>query len=144
MLAVHPSARTTPAVRAEIARPTARTGVLAARYGVRTETVRKCRRRGPDDCADHSARPTRLPWKSTDAERAIVCAVREATRFPPDALTFALRHVLPHLTRDSVSRILKAEGLHRLADPPPLYADATPPAGGATSARTTSASCTST
>ena len=107
-------------MRAEIARSTEPTGVLAARYGVSTETVRKWRRRGLDDCADHSARPKRLPWKATEAERAVVCAVREATRFPLDDLTFALRHFLPHLTRDSVYRILKVEGLHRLADLPPL------------------------
>ncbi len=128
-LSIHPSARTTPAVRAELARSTERTGVLAARYGVRTETVRKWRRRGPGDCADHSSRPKRLPWKATEAERAIMCAVREATRFPLDDLTFALRHFLPHLTRDRVYRILKAEGLHRLADLPPLYADERPRRG---------------
>ena len=34
MLAIHPNARTTPAVRAEIARSTERSGVLAERYGV--------------------------------------------------------------------------------------------------------------
>ena len=129
MLAIHPGARTTPAVRVEIARSTEPTGVLAARYGVSTETVRKWRRRGPGDCADHSSRPKRLPWKATEAERAIVCAVREATRFPLDDLTFALRHVLPHLTRDSVYRILKADGLHRLADLPALYADERPRRG---------------
>ncbi len=94
--------------------------------------MRKWRRRGPDDCADHSSRPKTpktLPWKATEAERAIVCAVREATRFPLDDLTFALRHFLPHLTRDSVYRILKAERLHRLADLPPRYADERPRRG---------------
>ena len=47
MLAIHPNARTTPAVRAEIARSSERSGVLAERYGISTETVRKWRRRGP-------------------------------------------------------------------------------------------------
>lgn len=37
MLAVHPQARTTPAVRAEIARSNENSGVLAKRYGVSTE-----------------------------------------------------------------------------------------------------------
>ncbi len=41
MLAVHPNARTSPAIRAEIARSTEPPGVLARRYGVSTETVRK-------------------------------------------------------------------------------------------------------
>ncbi len=36
MLSIHPNARTTPAVRAEIARSTERSGVLAERHGVST------------------------------------------------------------------------------------------------------------
>lgn len=52
MLQIHPNARTTPAVRAEIARSVEPTGVLARRYGVSTETIRKWRKRGPDDCLD--------------------------------------------------------------------------------------------
>ena len=48
MPTIHPKARTTPAVRAEIARSTEPTGVLARRYGVSTETIRK--RRGARHC----------------------------------------------------------------------------------------------
>jgi transposase-like protein len=99
---IHPCARTTPAVRVEIARSRERTGVLAQRYGVSTETVRKWRKRGPKDCLDHSARPHKLPWRATEEERAIVCTVRRATRFALDDLTFALRRFLPHLNRHSV------------------------------------------
>ena len=47
MLAIHPNARTTPAVRAEIARSQESSGVLASRYGVSTETIRKWRKRRP-------------------------------------------------------------------------------------------------
>jgi transposase InsO family protein len=114
MHAIHPNARTTPAVRAEIARSSEPTGVLARRYGVSTETVRKWRKRGPADCQDRSARPHKLPWKATEEERAIVCALRRATGFPLDDLTFVVTHFLPHLNRDAVYRILKAEGLNRL------------------------------
>ena len=39
MLQIHPNARTTPAVRAEIARSDEPSGVLARRYGVSTEIV---------------------------------------------------------------------------------------------------------
>ena len=49
MLAIHPNARTTPAVRAEIARSAERTGILAQRCGVSAETIRKGRQRGPED-----------------------------------------------------------------------------------------------
>ncbi len=40
------------------------------------------------------------------------------TGFALDDLTFTLRHFLPHLSRDAVHRILKAEGLGRLPPPP--------------------------
>lgn len=117
MLQIHPNARTTPVTRAEIARSGEPTGLLAQRYGVSTETIRKWRKRGAEDCLDHSAKPHRLPWKATEEERAIVCAVRRATNFPLDDLTFVVSHFLPHLNRDSIWRILKAEGLNRRAKP---------------------------
>jgi transposase InsO family protein len=117
VLQIHQNARTTPAVRAEIARPEEPTGVLARRYGVSTETIGKWRRRGPEDCLDRSARPHTLPWKATEEERAVVCALRRATNFALDDLTFVVAHFLPHLNRDGVWRILRAEGLSR--GPPP-------------------------
>ncbi len=79
MLAIHPNARTTPAVRAEIARSAEPTGELARRYGVSTETVRKWRKRGAADCRDRSSRPRKLPWKASEEEHAVVCALRRAT-----------------------------------------------------------------
>jgi transposase InsO family protein len=117
MLAIHPNARTTPAVRAEIARSSERSGVLAERYGISTETVRKWRKRGAAGCRDRSSRPHKLPWTASEEERAVVCALRRATGFPLDDLTFVVAHFLPHLDRDNVYRILKAAGLSRR--PPP-------------------------
>src|SRR3954464_14102170 len=117
MLSIHPNARTTPAVRAEIARSSEPSGVLARRFGVSTETVRKWRKRGPGACLDRSARPHKLPWKASEEERAVVCALRRATGFPLDDLTFVVAHFLPHLGRDNVYRILKAEGLSRRPAP---------------------------
>src|SRR3954454_23686038 len=117
MLAIHPDARTTPAVRAEIARSAEPTGKLAKRDGVSTETVRKWRKRGPAECRDRSSRPHKLPWKASEEERAVVCELRRATGFPLDDLTFVVRHFLPHLGRDNVYRILKAAGLSRRPAP---------------------------
>jgi transposase InsO family protein len=114
MFAIHPNARTTPAVRAEIAHSAEPTGELAGRYGVSTETIRKWRKRGGGDCRDRSSRPHKLPWRASDEERAIVCALRRATGFALDDLTFIVTHFLPHLNRDAVYRILKAAGLGRL------------------------------
>jgi transposase InsO family protein len=117
MLSIHPNARTTPAVRAEIARSSEPAGELARRFGVSTETVREWRKRGPDDCRDRSSRPRKLPWKASEEERAVVCALRRATGFPLDDLTFVVAHFLPRLGRDNVYRILKAEGLSRRPAP---------------------------
>jgi hypothetical protein len=46
-----------------------------------------------------------------------VCALRRATGFPLDDLTFVVAHFLPHLDRDNVYRILKAAGLSRRPAP---------------------------
>ena len=76
------------------------------RQALSTETIRKWRKRGPADCQDRSARPHTLPWKASEEERAIVCALRRSTGFPLDDLTFVVTHFLPHLNRDAVYRIL--------------------------------------
>jgi transposase-like protein len=67
MLQIHPNARTTPVTRAEIACSHERAGILAERYGVSTETIRKWRKRGaadvtaqPTPAADVTAQPTPL------------------------------------------------------------------------------------
>jgi transposase InsO family protein len=74
-------------------------------------------RPGRAECRDRSSRPHKLPWKATEEERAVVCALRRATGFPLDDLTFVVRHFLPHLNRDAVYRILRAEGLNRRPAP---------------------------
>jgi transposase InsO family protein/transposase-like protein len=119
MPVIHANARTTPVVRAEIARSTERSGILAQRYGVSTETIRKWRRRGVEACQDRSTRPHKLPWKTTEEERAVVCELRKATGFPLDDLTFVVARFMPHLSRGHVHRILKAAGLNRLPKPAP-------------------------
>ena len=112
---IHANARTTPAVRAEISRSDEPSGVLAKRYGVSTETVRKWRKRGPEDCLDHSARPHRPPWKATEEERAVVCALRRSTGFALDDLTFVVAHFLPRLSRGYsgfwLARVLRRHGI---------------------------------
>jgi hypothetical protein len=117
MLAIHPNARTTPG-RPRRDRPLGRALGRPGRALRRlTETVRKWRKRGPEGCRDRSSRPHRLPWKASEEERAVVCALRRATGFPLDDLTFVVAHFLPHLDRDNVYRILRAAGLSRRPAP---------------------------
>jgi hypothetical protein len=96
---IHPNARTTLAVRVEIARSAEPSGLLAQRYGISAETIRRWRKRGATDCLDRSARPHTLPWKASVEERAVVCALRQSTNFAPDDLTFVVMHFLPHLAK---------------------------------------------
>jgi transposase InsO family protein len=49
---------------------------------------------------------------------AAACALRRATNFALDDLIFVVAHFLPPLNRDSVWRILRAEGLSRRPPPP--------------------------
>src|SRR3546814_7949898 len=123
MVQIHPQARTTPAVRAEIARSTEPASVVAKRYGISDETVRKWRKRGEQAVQDRSSRPKRLAWRMNEEERAIICAVRRATGFALDDLTFVLRHSIGRANVASIYRVLKAEGHNRRtpnpAHPPP-------------------------
>ena len=48
----------------------------------------------------------------------MVCALRRAINFALDELTLVLPHFLLHLNRDSIWRILRAEGLNRRPKPP--------------------------
>jgi len=57
MMQIDPQARTTPAVRAEIARSTEPASVVAKRC-ISDEAVRKWRKRGEQACQDRSSRPS--------------------------------------------------------------------------------------
>jgi transposase len=110
MLQIHPNACTTPVTRAEIACSHERTGILAQRYGVSTETIRKWRKRGAADCLDHSARPHRLPWKATEEERAFVCTLRRVTNFALDDLTFVITISCPISTATASGAFSRPRG----------------------------------
>ncbi len=81
MYQIHPNLRTTPAVRTAIALSAEPSGVLAKRCGVSRATSRKWRKRGTEDCQDHSARPKPLRWGTSEEERVIVCELRRMAGF---------------------------------------------------------------
>lgn len=124
---LHPRARTTPAVRAEIVRSPERTSVVAKYYGISDEMVRKWRKRGEQAVLGCPSRPHHLARRMNEAERAIICAVRRVTGFALDDFTFVLRHFLPHLNGDSVYRMLKPEGLNRRLPKPMVQPQRTGP-----------------
>jgi len=70
MVQIHPKARTAPALLADIARSTEPVSVLAKRYGIRDEAVRKWRRRGEQEIQDRLSRPNRLAWRMNEDERS--------------------------------------------------------------------------
>ena len=100
MHSIHPNARTTPAVRREIALSSERTGVLAQRYGVSTETIRIWRKRGPEACLDRSARPPRGSEfaRAFEGERALEVDCRELAGLLGSSARLPL---LPRLTAES-------------------------------------------
>jgi transposase-like protein len=79
---IHPNARTTLAVRVEIARSAEPSGLLAQRYGVSAETIRRWRKRGAADCLDRSARPHTLPWSVKLSSSPPSCRGRSSEKNP--------------------------------------------------------------
>ena len=115
MLSIHPQARTTPAVR-ERDRPLDRAHGRAGpalqrehRDHPQVAQARSCRLPGPQQPAAQAALESHA---RRSGPSSAPCA--SATGFPLDDLTFIVTHFLPHLNRDAVYRILKAEGLGRL------------------------------
>ena len=87
MPAIHANARTTPAVRAEIARSREPTGVLAQRSASQPRPSASGASAGLTRARTAPAARTSCPWTASEEERAIVCALRRATGFPLDDLT---------------------------------------------------------
>ena len=112
---IHANARTTPKVRAEIqaAPPSVTNAALARRYGVTKATVAKWRRR--THVEDGSHRPHRLHTTLTEAQEAVVVAVRELLLLPLDDLLVVAREFLnPNLSRSALDRCLRRHGVSNL------------------------------
>ena len=84
MIALHKNARTTPAVRAEIAASHEPVARLAQRYSLAESTVRKWKKRTDFNDASHTAH--RLQTTLTPAQEAIVVDLRKTLLLPLDDL----------------------------------------------------------
>ncbi|MDR2429630.1 MAG: IS481 family transposase, partial [Puniceicoccales bacterium] len=79
-IALHKNARTTPAIRAEIAASKDSVAVLAARYGVGQRTIRRWRSREVFTDASHTAH--RLQTTLTPAQEAVAVELRKCLLLP--------------------------------------------------------------
>ena len=113
MTHIHPQARTTPRIRAEIRASTESTAQLARRYNISEPTVLKCKSR--DSVHDRSHRPHKLSTTLSAAQEAIVIELRRLLLLPLDDLLVITREfICAHASRSGLNRCLRRHGVHNL------------------------------
>ena len=80
LIALHKNARTTPAVRGEIAASSETASALAARYGITEQTVYKWKKRSVFTDRSHTAQ--RLQTTLTPAQEVVVVHLRRTLLLP--------------------------------------------------------------
>src|SRR6218665_2743132 len=104
-MALRKNARTTPAVRAEIAASSQTAIVLAQRYGITEQTVYKWKKREVFGDRSHTAH--RLQTVLTPAEETVVVHVRRTLLLPLDVMQAVTREFLcPDVSRSGLDRCL--------------------------------------
>lgn len=115
MTSIHPQARTTPKVRAEIQAATGTQREIAARFNVSVGTVRKWRNR--DAVQDRSHRPNKLSTTLSPAQEAIVVELRRTLLLPLDDLLVVTREFIhPAASRAALDRLLRRHEVSRLSE----------------------------
>ena len=118
MSQVHPLARTTPRIRAEIRASNASATELAGLYNISVATARKWKRR--DDVQDRSHRAHDLGTTLSLAQEAVVVEIRRLCLLPLDDLvSITRRFIHAGASRSGISRLLRREGVAKLQDLPP-------------------------
>ena len=113
MIALHKQARTTPAVRAEIAASSDSVKALARRYGVTQATVYKWKSR--ESVQDRSHTAHHLQTTLTPAQEAIVVHLRQTLLLPLDDLLAVTREFLcKDVSRSGLDRCLQRHGVGSL------------------------------
>ena len=93
MIALHKNARTTPAIRAEIAASGDSAAALAQRFGITEATVYKWKKRTSVHDASHT--PHRLQTTLTPAQERVVVELRRTLLLPLDDLLAVTREFHP-------------------------------------------------
>lgn len=115
MTSIHPQARTTPKVRAEIQTATGTQREIAERFNVSVGTVRKWRNR--DAVQDRSHRPNKLSTTLSPAQEAIVVELRRTLLLPLDDLLVVTREFIhPAASRAALDRLLRRHEVSRLSE----------------------------
>lgn len=113
LIALHKNARTTPAVRAEIAASDEAASVLAQRYGITEQTVYKWKKRAVFGDRSHTAH--RLQTVLTPAQEIVVVHLRRTLLLPLDDLLAVTREfICPHVSRSGLDRCLRRHGAGNL------------------------------
>jgi transposase-like protein len=111
-ISLHKNARTTPAVRAQIAASNAPAAGLAEQFGVSVATIYKWRSR--DSVHDRSHTAHRLQTTLTPAQEAIVVHLRTTLLLPLDDLLAVTREfICEHVSRSGLDRCLRR---HNVSD----------------------------
>ncbi len=107
LIALHKNARTTPALRAEIAASSETAPVLAQRYGITEQTVYKWKKREVFGDRSHTAH--HLQTVLTPAQETVVVHLRRTLLLPLDDLLAVTREfICPHVSRSGLDRCLRA------------------------------------
>lgn len=115
MNAIHPQARTTPLVRAEIAASSESIRALAKRINHRLATIRKWKYR--DNFQDRSHGPHRLNTTLTPLQEGVVIELRKTLLLPlDDLLVVARAFVNPAVSRSGLDRCLRRHGVSNLQE----------------------------
>ncbi|WP_287914746.1 IS481 family transposase [Tibeticola sp.] len=113
LISLHKQARTTPAVRAEIAASDEPVSVLAQRYNITESTVRKWQARA--DFNDRSHTPHRLQTTLTPAQEAVVVELRRLLLMPLDDLVAVVKEFIePKASRSAIHRCLSRHRVNKL------------------------------
>jgi transposase InsO family protein len=115
MTDIHPQARTTPRVRAEIQASKEGPAALARRYNISEPTAAKWQ--GRDSVEDRSHRPHKLSTTLTPAQEVIVVELRRLLLLPLDDLLVITREfVNAEASRSALDRCLRRHGVNNLRE----------------------------
>jgi transposase InsO family protein len=116
LISLHKNARTTPAIRAEIAASSCSDTELMAQYGVSRDTIQKWRHRESTADLPHTAH--RLQTTLNAGQEELVVYLRRQLQLPLDDLLAVIHEFIDEsLTRSALHRLLVRRGVSRLPQP---------------------------